>query len=147
MKTRLITAAAAFALAGGTMVATTGTAHAAGAGAERVASVQAGSASATAAAKKFNYVKPWGSVRGYATLKAIKGVMTDRANDGKCVQVTVYWYVKANKKGTKVKLRDTDRGTVCGKGKSKKFTSVPDYKRRPFKAYGAILTAKPVAAR
>ncbi|KAB2350873.1 hypothetical protein [Actinomadura rudentiformis] len=147
MKTRLITAAAAFAVAGGAMVATTGTAHATDA--VRVASVQADSSSATIAAKRFNAVRPWGAARGYASLKAIKGVMTDRMNDRQCVRVTVYWAIAVKGKDgkKKAKILDVDRGTVCGKGKSKKFTSTPDYRKRPFKADGALLTMKRVPQR
>ncbi|MFI0448932.1 hypothetical protein [Actinomadura sp. 6N118] len=147
MKTRLLTTAAAFAVAGGAMVATTGTAQATDA--VRVASVQADSTSATVAAKKFSGVRSWGAVRGYASLKAIKGVMTDRMDDRRCVQVTVWWAIAVKGKDgkKKAKILDVDRGAVCGKGKSKKFTSTPDYRGRPFKADGAALAMKRLPVR
>ncbi|GAA2608516.1 hypothetical protein SMC26_28985 [Actinomadura fulvescens] len=137
-KTRLLSTAAAFAVAGSTVAATTGTAHAASdTDSVRITSVQAGSAAASAVRKKFSGSRSWGSVRGVMSLKVVTGVMTDRKNDGRCVQVTVYWGLK--KPGKKGRILDTDRASVCGKNRSRKFRSTPDYRGRPFKANGVYV--------
>jgi hypothetical protein len=132
MKTRLITTAAAFAVAGGAVLGTTGTAHAGAA--PLSAAVQQDSASAQA--KRFNFSASWGAARGVASLKQVKGTVTDRKNDGRCVRVKVWWGVK--KRGKPGRILDTDVKIVCGK-KTVAFKSRPDYKGKPFKANGMLL--------
>ncbi|GAA2601008.1 hypothetical protein SMC26_45710 [Actinomadura fulvescens] len=110
MKTRLLSAAAAFAVAGGALAAIPATANAdAGVGTAQVA---AGQASASAAkVRRFDFRRGWGVAWGTASTKVVKGRMSDQRNDGTCIQARVAWDVK---RGGKFRVFDRDVKTVCG---------------------------------
>lgn len=133
MKTRLITAAAAFAVAGGALAATSATAGAA-TGAT-TAQVAAGHSSASASASavkvtKFDFRRGWGVAWGTKSTKVVQGRMSDQRNDGWCIQARIAWSVK---KGGKFRVFDRDSKNVCG-ALVVAFKATPDYKGRPHKA-------------
>ncbi|MFG2007266.1 hypothetical protein ACGFNU_49760 [Spirillospora sp. NPDC048911] len=106
MKIRLLTAAAAFAVAGGALAVIPATADAG------IAQVAAGQASVSAAkVTKFDFRQGWGVAWGTKSTKVVKGRMSDQRNDGICIQARVAWSVK--KRG-KFRVFDRDTKNVCG---------------------------------
>jgi len=125
MKTRLITAATAFAVAGGALAVAPATAGAA------TAQAAAGHASASAAkVTKFDFRRGWGVAWGTKSTKVVQGRMSDQRNDGWCIQARIAWSVK---KGGKFRVFDRDSKNVCG-ALVVAFKATPDYKGRPHKA-------------
>ncbi|MBO2450463.1 hypothetical protein J4573_25395 [Actinomadura barringtoniae] len=138
MKTRLITAAAALAVAGGALAAAPAlTASHKTAGAAPVAASAPAAAPAPAPApavaakvQKFDFRRGWGTAYGTKSTKVVQGRMSDQRNDEWCIQTRIAWSVK---RGSAFRVFDRDSKTVCG-ALVVAFRATPDYKGRPYKA-------------